>query len=307
MTTNIAKDKDMSNESEDVNPQSDAINGIQVLTQSEFCPKNPHPGVYKGISFRQYLDINALNSGKVRKACESMLVYKRYLIEQETITPSYALEFGRAFAAMCQDPDALNTTIMPGATKTAFTKAWVEEMEANPDLIYVKESEIPMLKAMIKSFRSHPYTKQYSYDAYNELTVLWHCKYTKQFCKARIDIFKDAHCIDIKTTANVRPHKFKWQIIDFRYDIQVCFYADGLRANGIRCNWCSNFFIEKEEILPDVVPKGYNDEQMDACREEYIKAIGNILEAKETGFYPGYAVAPLVDLCGFDEPTESYE
>ena len=291
----------------DVNSEFRTIDGVTVKTLDQLDTKNPQPGIYERIPFDVYRDLDALNSSKIRKALDSMLVYKRYLVELETIKPSYALDFGLAFAALCENPDALESKIKAGPTKGAHTIAWCEEMKENPETIYIKEDDFPMLKAMIHSFRNHQYTKQFSYDAFNELTVIWICEHTKQLCKCRIDIFKDFHVIDCKTTKDVRPRKFKWQIIDFRYDIQVCFYADGLRANKVRVNWCSNFFIEKEESMPDVVPKGYNQEQMDDCRDEYIGAIEKIIEAKKTGVYHGYAPEPLIDLYGFDEPSQTFE
>lgn len=297
----------MNDDSSPVNSKADEqIDNVAIKRAGDLNPASPEPGIYKGIPFHSYQITNALNSSKVRRACDSMLAYKRYVIELQEDTPSYALEFGRAFALMCQFPQSLGDIIKPGATKTEFTKAWMEDMVANPGIIYVKEKDMPMLEAMLKAFQSHPYTKQYSYDAYNELMVVWKCKYTGVLCKALIDIFKDGHVIDVKTAANVKPHKIKWQVRDLRYDIQLCFYADGLKANGVKVDRVSNFFIEKLDLLPDVVPKGYNEERLDECRREYTEAIGNINEAEKTGFYPGYATEPIVDLFGFDEVTAEY-
>jgi len=291
-----------------VNAEKETIEGVPIKSLADLNTESPKPGIYKGIPFNTYVDIDALNSSKIRKACESMLVYKRYLIEQEKgIAPSYPLEFGRAFGKLCEDPQAFETLIRTGPTKTPFTIAWNEEMEANPELIYVKEIDIDMLKAMMLAFRSHPYTKRFSYDAYNELTVIWICEHTGRLCKGLIDIYKDGNVIDIKTAAEVRPHKIKWQIIDLKYDIQVTFYMDGLRAHGFNCNGPADFFVEKKLLLPDVVPKIFNEEQTDECRERYVKAIKDITEAEKTGVYNGYAPEPLMDLYGFDEPSQTFE
>ncbi len=291
-----------------VNAEKQNINGVEVKTFDQLNVKDPQPGIYDSVPFEIYKDLDALNSSKIRKALKSMLVYKRYMasLEQEE-KPSYALEFGKAFAALCEDSGACENIIKAGPTKTEFTIAWMKEIEENPDNIYVKEKDIPMLKAMIQGMKEHPYVKRFTYDAFNELTVIWVCEHTKQLCKARIDIFKDGDCIDIKTTADIRPHKFKWQIIDFRYDVQVCFYADGLRANGVRVNSAMNFFIEKQAMFADVVAKCYNEEQMNECQGEYVEAIKRIIEAEKTGVYPGYAPEPLIDLYGFDEPTKSFD
>jgi len=296
----------MVTKSADVNSENQ-IDGIELKRFTDLDMKSPKPGIYKYISFDAYIDTNALSSGQVRKAALSPLNYKRYLIEQENQKPSYPLEFGRAFARLCEDPNAIEKIIKAGPTKTPFTKAWMDEIEESPNTIFIKEDDIDMLKAMLKAFQNHPYAKVFSYDAHNELMLVWKCEHTGMICKGLIDIFKDANVIDIKTAADVRPHKFKWQIKDFRYDIQVCFYADGMRANGVRVDYCSNFFIEKEKTLPDVVVKGYNEEEMDTCRIEYIAAIKAIQEAEKTGIYPGIAPEPIIELYGFDEPAQTFE
>lgn len=291
-----------------VNSESETIDDMKLKTSADLDVNQPLPGIYTKIPFATYCDIDALNSSKIRKACQSMLVYRRYMLQQQKSDKSTdALAFGKAFAMYCDDPGALEKSILVGPTATRKAKAWQDEQKENPHIAYVTQPESVMLKSMYESLNSHPYTKRFMYDAHRELTVIWTCRMTNQKCKALIDIFKDRHCIDIKTIADIRPHKIKYQIMDFRYDIQLTFYMDGLKANGVFCDWASNFFVEKKELLPDVVPKGYNEEQIDECRQQYVQAIHNIIEAEKTGIYDGYAREPLVDLYGFDEPEKTFE
>ena len=91
----------MENKTQVVKPEND-IDGVKLKSFADLNVKSPEPGIYTGIPFEQYFDINALNSSKIRKACESLLVYRRYMLEQEgkKFETTYALEFGRAFALM---------------------------------------------------------------------------------------------------------------------------------------------------------------------------------------------------------------
>jgi len=284
------------------------IDGVKVLGFEDLNVKDPKPGIYRDIPFDIYSQIDALNSSKIRQACESMRHYKRYLIKQDgEKDESYALEYGKAFAKLCEDPSAIGNSIQPAPTKTFPSVAWIKALEENPGVIYVKESDIPMLEEMANALREHQYTKRFMHDVEVELTVVWVCQITGALCKARIDIYRGGDVIDVKTTAKIHPDKLKWSIRDYKYDVQLCFYMDGMKTLGTRAYNCTNFFVEKNAILPDVVVWIYNDEELNEARNQYVEAIRAIQESEKTGEFPGYAPEPIMNMFGFDEPTQTFE
>jgi len=289
------------------------IDGVTVHGVEEINLNAPVEGIYRNVPFDIYEKIDALNSSKIRQACKSAKMYKRYLLqkEKEESKTSEALEFGRAFALICEDPEGAKSKIQEGPTKTFGTKAWMEQLEANPEIIYVKPDALPMLDQMAEALYSHKYAGRYVGDecAENELTIVWRHVRTGRFLKGRIDIYSLNEVIDVKTTTtkDINPDKLKWSIKDYRYDVQATMYFDGMAALGAKPNGCSLFFVEKHEVLPDVVFRAFNPEEMQEARDDYNRALDRIIEGEETGYYAGYEDGVIVPLWGFDEPTVAYD
>lgn len=245
--------------------------------------------IHRNMSFAEYQAIDAINSGKVRAALKSL----RYMRRQE-MTPepdyNYTFEFGKAFAYACEDIKMFNAKCAVGPTKTPFTKAWQEQLQEDPNIVLLTESDYDLVIVMHNTIRQDK-NLSYLLDGEKELTFTWEDEVTGVAMKGRCDLLvklgTDAyHLIDVKTISDIQ--KFGYQIRDFKYDVQLAMYADGLRHCGRNILQVSNLFIEKEHILPEIYLHTYNDEQLANAWDRYQDAIKSIKDARQTGVYSGY-------------------
>jgi len=245
--------------------------------------------ITKNLLFSDYQAIDALNSGKIRDALKSL----RYMRRRE-LTPqaefNYTFEVGKAFAYLCEGWDQFKEYVRVGPTKTAGTIAWMEELEANPELTLLTGSDYSMVQAMYKACEEQEHIA-HLLKGEDELTFTWTCDRTGAFLKGRCDMLVDIgngeyHLVDMKTTSNI--YKYRYSIKDYRYDVQLAMYADGLRHNGYNITKCSNLFVEKVDILPEVYLHTYNQNELAKAWDDYIGAIEDIQHARETNEYPGY-------------------
>tara|TARA_S200002703_G_scaffold4693_1_gene5798 strand:- start:1965 stop:2747 length:783 start_codon:yes stop_codon:yes gene_type:complete len=245
--------------------------------------------VYHNMPFPEYQAIDALNSGKVRNAIKSLRYMRRKELE---VVPdyNYTFEFGKAFAYICESEQVFNAHVAVGPTKTPIAKAWQEQLAEDPNIVLLTESDFHACKAMYEAVKElHPECLQE--DVLRELTFTWDCELTDTLMKGRCDLLvpiaKDVyHLIDVKTISDI--YKFGWQVRDFKYDVQLAMYADGLRHNGYQIHKVSNLFIEKQANLPEVYMHTYNDEQLSQAWDRYIYAVKAINFSRKDGVYPGF-------------------
>ena len=263
----------------------------------------PKAGIYENLDFKDYQAIDALNSGRIRHSMKSL----KYMRRQE-LTPqaeyNYIFEVGKAFAYLCEDPELYRQKCRQGPTKTAGTIKWMAELEENPGTILLTEDDwltLPeMRKACVEEVVSAPLFDK-TQLVRRELSFVWQCERTGVWLKGRADFVLDDWLVDVKTCQSV--YKTAWQIRDFRYDMQLAMYQDGLRHNGISCTRVSNLFVEKERIMPEVVVKDFQQQELADAWDDYILAIQNIDAARKSGVYTGYKfpVYEQDELSGFSE------
>lgn len=248
----------------------------------------PKQGIYEDMPFEQYQAIDALNSGTIRNSLKSLKYMRRRELEPEP-EYNYIFEVGKAFAYLCESPDLYYKICEVGPTKTAGTIKWMAELEANPNKILLTHDDYAILPAMreacVMNPESAPLFEQDS-NVQRELTFVWQCERTGAWLKGRADFVLDGWLVDAKTISSI--FKAKWHVRDFRYDVQLAIYQDGLRHNGVNINRVSNLFVEKEHILPECVIKDYTLEETGLAYDDMILAIQNIQAARKSGNYSGW-------------------
>lgn len=236
--------------------------------------------------FKQYASIDALNSGLIRASMKSL----RYMRRKELETKAdfvYAFETGKAFALLCESKSEYYKTVELGPCKTVTAQKWQTKALENPDKIYLTEADYETLPRMYNACLENSEAKQFFADEVErELTFVWQCERTGEWLKGRADFLAKDWLVDVKTISSI--YKAKYHIWDYRYDVQLVMYQDGLRHNGRDVSRVSNLFVEKVQTLPEVVMRDFTREETSAAWDEYIEAIQQIQYARKTGEYPGY-------------------
>lgn len=248
----------------------------------------PIVGIYEDMPFEEYQAIDAINSGMVRDAMKSLRYMRRRELEPKP-EYNYIYEVGKAFAYICEGMKTFYDHVEVGPTKTAGTIKWMAELEENPGKVLVTENDYVLIQAMreacVSNVDASPLFDR-SQPVQRELTFVWECERTGAMMKGRADFVLDDWLVDAKTINSV--YKSRWHIRDFRYDVQLTMYADGLRHNGVNINRVSNLFIEKEQILPEVVVKDYGLDETGPAYDDLIMTVQMIQSARKSGEYAGW-------------------
>jgi PDDEXK-like domain of unknown function (DUF3799) len=117
-------------------------------------------------------------------------------------------------------------------------------------------------------------------------------------CRCKPDwLTDDGWVLDLKSARTADPRRFQWQAWDLGYDIQAWFYLRGIEQSlGIRPK--GFIFAACEKSRPWVcVPYLATEWLLDYGRARTELAVARLLEARDTGIWPGYAEpGKLVDL-----------
>lgn len=161
-----------------------------MLTESEHIKLN--------MPADEYHAIDALSSSGIKNLLKSPALYKYR--KENPMEPTPAMELGTMVHTLILEPHK-----------------WVEhKCTTRP-----QRDNLAKALAIRDKFAKTHIAKEME-GAQTEVTVLGELYDTK--CKARLDAYKNNTIYDVKTTSNCDPHKFKWAVRDFGYDIQEMFY-----------------------------------------------------------------------------------
>lgn len=168
-----------------------------------------------------------------------------------TKPPSKAMLEGTAVHAYIGEPHLFKRDFVCKpvdlSLRTKEGKQWAAD---NADKIVLDTEFYNNLPYIAESFYRSPAKDIYLKDGLVERSFFWEDDYGVS-CKCRPDwISKDfRRIIDLKTTADAHPRKFKKSIVDYRYDIQAAFYMRGVEV----CTKVTPevfYFIAIEKVAP---------------------------------------------------------
>jgi len=158
----------------------------------------------------------------------------------------------------------------------------------------LSESEYQDLINMSDVMQSESYTTAFGLlndpDGQAELSFIWEDPDYGIPCKARFDLWIPSLriIIDYKTTENASLQDFKRQAIwKWHYDMQAAWYCQGAEVEtGEKHRF---IFIVQEKIEPyGVSVLEISEETLDWGRKKIDMILPELVQAQETGFYPGY-------------------
>ena len=159
-----------------------------------------------------------------------------------------AMRFGSAFHARLLTPDlykevaVFSPPINPktGEPYGVATKAYKETHEAfvADHKLVISESEAATIERMITEFNLHPEAPKLLQGTIATEQPIRSVLYTslgEVAVKGKIDAYTSAGLVDVKTTANFDDasgrDKFRYQIYDYKYIVQLAFYRRILGTN----------------------------------------------------------------------------
>ena len=187
--------------------------------------------IHKGMSFEDYLAIDAINASTLKAFAVSGKAGAWYVKNGRSETG--AMNRGTAFHKVCEDGH-FDNIIEHTASKSVTTKAFREEQDAlPPGKILMLADERERLIAMYEAFKSHPVCKKALSEAsVAEHVIVWTdplLGYKR--CKCRIDrLWEGIGAVDIKTIATMSIHDIEASIARYKYHLQVAFYCRAIQV-----------------------------------------------------------------------------
>jgi|ETNmetMinimDraft_31_1059906.scaffolds.fasta_scaffold00022_3 hypothetical protein len=141
---------------------------------------------------------------------------------------------------------------------------------------------------VMKTTRDHEEANQYFQYGLPEVAIFAMCPLTGMMLKVKFDWLRfDDVAVDMKTTASVKPEKFRRQIEDLRYDIQQEFYKYVARLQDIPVE--EFVFVATEYVQMDACqPFRLSEKRSKKAFSLMMSKLPELEECKKTNRWYGY-------------------
>jgi hypothetical protein len=176
-------------------------------------------------------------------------------------------------------------------------QAWRKDQD--PEAIIVSSDELTMLIGMIEAVLEHPVASKMLENGKPECTIHWTDKETMVMCKARPDyVVQDPdgniHLIDFKTTRDIRPGIFSYDVMKLGYNVQLAYYHDGL-MEALKRQPQTITLIPAEKKQPwEAAVYPLSDKFFEEGQEDYKTALRLYRKCMDLGKWPAYSSTAAV-------------
>lgn len=257
---------------------------------------NIPPGVHQGLSFAEYLAIDAVNHSTLRLFARSAAHAHREITHPSE--PTEAQDLGQAIHTAILEPGRFRKEFVVAPKVDRRTKEgkaeWAQFEAEHQGCTILKYEHWETCAGMLDAAWAHP-TASAILDGRgsNEVVVIWKDELTGIMCKARIDrltTFAGATVIgDVKSTADAQEWAFARSAAKYGYHSQAAFYLDGLHTLAPMTRRFLTMAVEKPPPYCAAVYE-YGATSIEQGRQDYRKYLGQLAESMETGLWPGYEV-----------------
>lgn len=191
----------------------------------------PSPGVYPGISYKEYSQWGAVNFSSLKKLQESPTqAWYSYHCDSHK---SAALTLGSAVHAMVLEPDSFEEEYVVANRNTKAGKEAATEAEAN-GLAVLTPAEYAQALAMFEQVMLNERVRELLRASETEVSLVWVDAETGVLCKAREDIWcqEIAYQGDLKTLRDTTGFGVSTAVVERGYHFQAQFYKRGRTALG---------------------------------------------------------------------------
>jgi hypothetical protein len=244
------------------------------------------------------IEISELHFSALKTIAQSPMHFRSYL------------ERGRADTASMRLGRAVHTMCLGGPEFAVFDgrrdgKKWDEFKAANADREILSVSEHATARGIADSVRSHPRASELIREAHEtEAAMRWERDGFQ--CAGRVDAYRaGSWVLDLKTTRDARPDRFKWEVQRLGYAEQLAWYADGLQRNARTCPEAYLIVVESAPPHPVVVYR-LTARKLDYARRNVCAWLEQLRVCLAADHWPGYTETD-VDLDADDGGPEDGE
>jgi hypothetical protein len=267
--------------------------------------KISQPGIYSGVSIAEYhgdlCDAPSISSSGLRTIFnESPAHYwchSPFNPEREPQEESEAFTLGRAAHHLLLGEDEFSTLFIqrpeeiagkPWQGNRLECKGWLAK-QAKEGRTVLKPEDIKAIRGMARSLAAHPLVQNGILNGIVEHSLVWKCKDTDLWKKARPDCIPNASgdFCDLKTTTSVMTQDLQRTIAEFGYHQQGALICEGYHAiTGKNAESFSLCFVEKAPPYCCRVVTLWHDDLIRGERQNYA-AMWDFARCLEKGEWPG--------------------
>lgn len=222
-------------------------------------------GIYSGVPIDVYHGANlcdgpSISSSGLRTIFNDSPAHywssSPYNPECEAAAESSAFTLGRAAHHLLLGEDDFSTTFImrpdeidgaPWQGNRTACKAWIKQQEAERRTV-LKPDDIRIIRGMAKALAAHPLIDNGILNGLVEHTMVWRCKDTGVWKKARPDCIPNdsGDFADLKTTVSVKFDDVQRTLADYGYHQQGALICEGYHAlTGNKESSFTLVFVEK--------------------------------------------------------------
>ena len=262
----------------------------------------PHrPGIYPGIDWQVYLDVERVRISNLKEMSRSPLHYRHRLTSERKTA---ALSLGHSAHVAVLEPERFEADYVlwderteSGTVRPRRGKDWDAFCAANQGKTIIKLDEYRFACAIRDAVRRNPTATKYLRKGRSEVAVIWEDAATQRRCKGRVDWITNIDGCDaivgLKTTRDGDVRAFSNQAAKLLYHLQWAFYFDGYEAATGEKARVVELAIESappHDVVAYIVPA----EVIEFGREEYRRLLGRLFDCELTNRWPGRAENEMV-------------
>lgn len=213
------------------------MNAIQTVSATETAASVIGSALGK-MSNAEYHAHGAVSNSKLKLFADSRRMYRAiYVDKSQPFKVTEAMQLGSLVHCMVFEPDLLAKiyAVAPKCDRrtTIGKAAWADFVASSSGLEVIDEAMWDQAKAITAALQQHPAAKHFlAMEGLHEQPLFWIDPATGAACRAKLDkVCPEVDVIfDLKVTTDVSPQKFPKTIVEFSYDGQNAWYADGYAA-----------------------------------------------------------------------------
>ena len=240
---------------------------------------------------KEYNELEGLRSSELKQLIDNPAKYKYWQTRRKE--SSTALNFGIAYHLLALEPHRKDEIVIAPKFSGTGSRAAKAEWEAvNAGKIFVTESEMLDLRAMLSALREKPEIVSIL-DAEGKYEAAAQFDIAGVKCKFRADKITD-RIVDLKTARSISQHAITKAIVDYGYHISDAFYNIGaVEAGLIEKDMPMQFIFQDKNPPFEVVLVTLDDVSRDFAKQQIMYAIEALKQFQVQNYWPGKYYEPL--------------
>lgn len=252
--------------------------------------KNVEPwevdALHHDVPFPDYLKWPVMSQSTLKEGRKSMAHLRAALDGERVKVPTDDMILGSALHTAFLEPAEVQERVVVWDGAARRGKEWEAFKSEHSQKIILTQSQSAQLNGMVESLRAHPEVRKWT-DKIEAVEVSAVGLIHDLRMKGRCDALTGDPLIDLKKVSDGDPRKVVNAAIQFGYDLQAWVYCQLFGRDRF-------MLITVEDEAPyDVCPYELSPAMLRRGQREASLLIEQVLECKETGYWPGRSTIPV--------------